>query len=172
MLLRAIDSLGIKYFSQGAIGQIYFTTRQPLQASVLKKFQQWWNKVWGKGLDTAYNTAVILEEGFEPHHLTANPKELMMSELDQDNRRDISAVYDTPEALVTGEAGALSRATLDRITSNWINGTIMTQAQLIVDAFNHHILVPAGYKLTLDPQALSVNQEEERQRAQAWSMYV
>ena len=172
MLLRAIDSLGIKYFSQGAIGQIYFTSPKVMGDSQFDKFKKWFRRRFQGGLDTAYNEAMVLEEGFEPHKLSADPKELMMSELDEDNRRDISAIYDTPEALVTGDAGSLSRATLDRITSNWINGTIMQQATLIVDAFNHHILEPAGYKLKLDPQAMTVNQEEERQRAQAVTFLV
>jgi hypothetical protein len=47
----------------------------------------------------------------------------------------------------------------------------MRQTDMIVDAFNHHILEPAGYELTLNPEALTINQEEERQRAMAFSLY-
>ena len=171
-LLRAIDMLGIQYFSRGAIGQVYFTTPTPMQPEQKSAFKTWWDKLWGGGLDTAYNTAAVFGDGFTPHKLSADPKDLEMTALDTDNRRDISAIYDTPEALVTGDAGSLSRATLDRITSNWINGTIMQQASLIVDAFNHHILEPAGYMLELNAEGMTVNQEEERQRAQAVSFYV
>ncbi len=172
MLLRAIDALGIKYFSQGAIGQIYFTSPQPMGESQFDKFKKWFRRLYQGGLDTAYQRAMVLETGFEPHSLSADPKDLMMSELDEDNRRDICAVFDTPEPLITGDAGGMSRATMNVLIAAWINGTIMTQAQLIVDAFNHHILEPAGYKLLLNPQGMAVNQEEERQRALAFSMYI
>ena len=170
MVLRAIDTMAGKFFSQGAIGQIFFTAPTQPKPEERARFRKWIRRVFFGGVDTAYS-AEIFAEGMEPHKLGADPKDLEMTELDRDNRRDISAVYDTSEALVTGDAGSMSRATLDRITSNWINGPIMKQAQLIIDAFNHHILVPAGYELTLNAEAMTVNQEEERQRALAYSLY-
>ena len=169
-VLRAIDQHTVKFFNSAAIGQYFFTAKTQPNREERNRFRKWVKRVFFGGIATAFG-AEVFGEDLTPHKLGADPKDLEMTELDRDNRRDISAVYDTPEALVTGDAGSMSRATLDRITSNWINGPIMQRANMIVDAFNHHILVPAGYELTLNAEAMTVNQEEERQRALAYSLY-
>ena len=171
MVLRAIDTMSCNFFERGAISQHFFTSATTPPKAERTRFRKWAERVFFGGLKTAFNIEVFGSD-MTPHKLGSDPKDLEMTELDKDNRRDISAVYDTPEALVTGDAGSLSRATLDRITSNWINGPVVQQTNLIADAFNYHILEPAGYELTLNPEALTVNQEEERQRAQAWMLYV
>ena len=56
----------------------------------------------------------------------------------------------------------MSRATLDRLTANWLEQVIIPQLDIILDALNHHILEPAGYELLLEPRDMTVNQEEER----------
>lgn len=171
MVLRAIDQHTTKFFSSAAIGQIYFTSKNVPLKSERNRFRKWAKRMLFKGLETAFS-AEVFGSDLTPHKLSTDPADLAMSDLDADNRRDVSAIFDTPEALITGEAGGMSRATLDRITSNWLLGPVMQQATLIVDSYNHHILHPAGYELTLNPENLSVNQEEEKQRATAVSMYI
>ena len=170
MVLRAIDTMSGNFFERGAISQHFFTSPNTPVKAERTRFRKWMTRVFFGGLKTSHSVEVFGD--MTPHKLGSDPKDLEMPELDKDNRRDISAIFDTSEALVTGDAGSLSRATLDRITSNWILGPVMKQADLIVDAFNHHILKPAGYELVLNPEAMTVNQEEERQRALAVSMYI
>ena len=73
--------------------------------------------------------------------------------------------------LVDPDVGS-NRALLDRVTSNWVEYTILPHTELIVHGLNHHVFNPNGYNLELQPQALTVNMEDETNRASAFQMYV
>lgn len=113
----------------------------------------------------------VFPKSLEAKQIGTAPKDLAMGEVDDANMTDVSAVMQTPRMLLNPDVGA-NRALLDRVTGNWINDSIVPHAQHVANALNHHIFDLYGLKVELTPQALTINQEEERQRATAFSQYV
>ena len=171
LVLRSIDQMSANFFERGAISQHLITTDQNPPQVEKDRVRAWFKRLFFGGLDTSHEVE-ILNSGYTVQKLGSDPKDLEMTALDADNRRDISAVFKTPEPLITGDAGSMARATLDRLTANWLEQVIFPQLEISLTAINHHILEPMGYRLEARPQGMAINQEEERQRAQAWTLYV
>ena len=169
-VLRNIDKMASAFFERGAIGQFLVTAENFPPEPERKRLKSYLSRLF-RGVDSAYGVEVI-RGPLQIEKISSDPKDLALSELDADNRRDLTAIFTTPEPLITGQAGGLSRATLTRLTEQWYEDTIIPQAKHIVRAFNHHILNSYGYSIELQPQAMTIDQENERRRAQAFSTYV
>lgn len=170
VLLNASDKLSLSYVENGAIAGHFITAEHNPPDPEKSRVQALLNRVFGRGIESA-NSIEVFPSGMNIQKIGTSPNEWDLSSMDAGNMTDVSAVMDTPAMLLNPDVGA-NRALLDRVTSNWVNYTILPHTQRIVDAFNHHILEPAGYTIELNAQGLTIEQEEEKQRALAWSQYV
>lgn len=170
-LLQKSDLLMKGLFDRGAINHhVAFATGMPSK-SIMAELRSRLNRVFFRGTDGAHGIEVLNGEKLSFERIGTDPKDLALEAVDKGNRRDISAITDTPEMII--EPGAqINRASLDRITSNYINYSIMPPAENIVREWNRQILEPQGYELVLDAQKLSVEQVEEKNRMQAWALWV
>lgn len=116
------------------------------------------------GVGNAHNVDVF-SSGLNVQKIGTSPREMDMSAIDAGNQLDVSAVADTPQSLLTGNAN--NRSVLDRLTQNWILYTIMPRAERIASALNLHVFKPAGYEMHLQPESLTILQEEEHLRSQS-----
>ena len=169
-LLQKSDLLMKGLFDRGAIAQHWVTApNNPTAAQKETLRSRIYRQLFG-GVDGAH-TVDVFNEAIKVQKIGTDPKDLALEEVDKGNRRDISAITDTPEMII--EPGAqINRASLDRITSNYINYSILPAAGTIVKEWNRQILEPMGYSLELDAQQLSVEQVEEKNRAQAYTLLV
>ena len=169
-LLQKSDLLMKGLFDRGAIAQHWVTApNNPTAAQKETLRSRIYRQLFG-GVDGAH-TVDVFNEAIKVQKIGTDPKDLALEEVDKGNRRDISAITDTPEMII--EPGAqINRASLDRITSNYINYSILPSAATIVNEWNRQILEPIGYSLELDAQQLSVEQVEEKNRAQAYTLLV
>ena len=169
-LLTQSDKLMKALFDRGAIAQHWVTAGGRPTASQRETLKSRISRTLFGGIDKSSRVEVF-NEGISVEKIGTDPKDLALEEVDRGNRRDINAVTATPEVIVD-PGTQINRAALDRITSNYINYPIAHITQHIVDEWNRQIFVPAGYKMNLEPQSMSVEQEEERQRALAYNYYI
>lgn len=169
-ILAGIDKLVDDLFERGAMQQLWITADfnpgKREKEELLAKIK----RTLFKGLDSAFGVE-IFSSRLHIDKIGTDPKDLELKHLDESNQIDICAVLETPRLIINPDAAA-NRAVLDRVWSSWLEWSIVPNTQRIVDALNHHILEAAGYILELNPGALTLLQEEERQRMQAWSLFV
>jgi hypothetical protein len=169
-LLNQSDAVLKALFDRGAIAQhVVFAPAEPHEtekARVLSKIRR---ALFG-GTDGAANVEVLSNQ-LSIEKIGTDPQSLDLGTIDEGNMADVSAVGDTPRMLMDPDTGA-NRALLDRVTSNWILNTILPHAEHVVEGFNHHVFEGAGMAVRLTPQEMTINQEDERMRANAFALYV
>lgn len=169
-LLLESDKLLSGLFERGAINQhAVFTPRNPGAAQKNELRQRLQRFLFG-GSKNAHNVEVLNAE-LRLEKIGTDPKDLALKDIDEGNRTDINVVSSTPGVIVD-PGHQINRASLDRITSNYINFPISHVAQHIIDEWNRQIFEPAGYEMSLDAQSMSVEQVEEKNRAQAYALFV
>lgn len=169
-LLASSDKLMKALFDRGAIAQhMVRTSNNPPQAEKDRLQSRLWRLFFG-GVDRS-NGIEVFNDSYSVEKVGTDPKDLALGEVDKGNQLDISVITDTP--MVVMEPGTqINRASLDRITSNYINYSILPQAKLIVNEWNRQILEPMGFSVELNAQAMSVEQGEENDRAAAYATYI
>jgi hypothetical protein len=169
-ILANIDRFAENFFERGAIAQHWITSTQNPGPEEKERLVAKIKRALFGGVDTSHNVEVF-SEGLTVDKVGSDPKDLELGTLDESNMVDVGAVLETPRLIINPDSAA-NRSMLDRTWASWIDYTIVPHADLIVTALNKHILEPEGYTLELNPHAMTISQEEERQRAQAFTMYI
>jgi hypothetical protein len=169
-LLRQADELMESLFDRGAVAQHLITAEHNPGDPEKSRIKSLLQRVFFGGTSTA-NSVEIFNQGLSVEKVGTDPDDLALETVNEGNMADIGAILDTPSMLLNPDTGA-NRALLDRVTANWLNYTVMPHAQRIISAINFHVLEPLGYMIELNPSSMTIEQEEERQRAQAWTLYV
>lgn len=157
-------------FARGAINQHWITaTHNPPEAEKERIRERIARFMLG-GVKNAHSVEVFAE-GLVPTKIGTDPNSLELGPSTDRWQNDICAVSDTPRGLMN-MADTSNTAALDRVTQTWIVSTVKPHAQLIVDALNFHVLNDLGYTLELNTAGMDVDQQEEAEKAQAWSTYV
>jgi hypothetical protein len=169
-ILGNIDKFAENFFDRGAISQHWITAATNPGPEEKERLIAKIKRALFGGVDTSHGVEVF-SEGLTVDKIGSDPKELELEIIDKANMVDVGAVLETPRMIISPDEAA-NRATLDRVWSSWIEYAVVPHAEMIVDALNYHILEPAGYSLALNANALTISQEDERQRALAFSYYV
>ena len=69
-------------------------------------------------------------------------------------------------------SNASNFATAQQDELNFYNTTILPECDTIAETLNDQLLNKLGYQLEFEPQSMDLFQEDEEQRAQAFSMYI
>jgi hypothetical protein len=171
-ILASGDKVIRDHYERGAISQHWITAKHnPVKAEKERLLAKIRRVLFG-GVDTSHAVEIFNEaQGLTIQKIGSNPDEFYVEAIDESNKVDVGAVLETPRLIINPDSAA-NRSMLDRTWSSWIDYTIVPHTQMIVNALNYHILEPNGYTLKLNPHAMTISQEEERQRAQAWMLYV
>ena len=95
--------------------------------------------------------------------------ELTNNDLTKERREDIATALGVPHSLLFSNAATFATARQD--TANFMQQTIIPEAQSIQQVLNAQLFKPMGYTFEFRPEELQSFQEEEVQRAQAFAFY-
>jgi hypothetical protein len=169
-LLNSSDALMKALYDRGAIAQhVVFAPAEPPEQEKSRVLAKIRRALFG-GLDSSNNVEVLSNQ-LSIEKVGTDPSALDLSSVDAGNMADVSAVGDLPRMLLDPDTGA-NRSLLDRVTSNFILNTIHPHAEHIADGYNHHVLTPLGMAIRLVPESMTINQEDEKLRANAFALYV
>jgi hypothetical protein len=104
---------------------------------------------------------VVVGEGLES--LTNN-------DLTLERRQSIATALGVPHSIVAADAANYATAQQDEI--NFLTNCIIPESRLIQRTLNRQLFAPVGLRLEFQPERLSAMQEDEEQRAAAYSLYV
>jgi HK97 family phage portal protein len=142
--LKAIEVQGSvhtyaeKFFKNGAILAGILTTDQRLSDPELQRLRAEWDKRY-KGVEKAHQDAILFG-GTKYEPIGATPKDLVMSELREDERREICTAFGVPMSIAQAADPALYAAKQDYI--NFITLMVKPQLDMIVDGINAQWLTP------------------------------
>ncbi len=114
--------------------------------------------------------SIAVREGVTIEQLSFSPKDLDLAPTEERNRNKVLGVHQVPQSIAMSNAANYATATSDQVQ---FANTMATRLEGIAETFNNDAdMMLAGYQLVVRREELPVLQEEERQRAQAYSLYV
>ena len=167
-VLHAYGAFAQQYFQRGAIKATLLTVDGNPPPAEKDRLKAWWQRAFG-GLSQAFNTEVV-SAAVNPVVIGEGISELSSTELSTEKREAISTALGVPHSLVMSNASNFATAEADRL--NFYDMTILPSARNIEQAMNKQLFEPLGYRLRFLPEAMSIYQENEEQRAGALAQYV
>ena len=156
------------FFERGAIKATLLTVDgNPLPAE-RERIKSWWRRFMA-GVKNAF-TAEVVAASVKPVVVGDGIGELANTALTAEKREDIATAMGVPHSLVLSNAANYATSQQDEL--NFYNLTIVPEARLIERQINRQLFEPMGLQFQFRPEELSVYQEDETQRAQAFSLYV
>lgn len=167
-VLSFVSEFLLEYFGGGGVSKTIFKSdKRPTNTEEGNLFKKYINNI----LKSRPNGEVqVLPSDIQIEHLIRPLKELSIPEISAEMRRHICAAFETPEAIVTGDA--TNRGDSDNVKKGWYDGTIQPESVMICDAVNEHFTALTGYRLRFHVERLELYQHEETQRAAAFGAYV
>lgn len=167
-VLHHMDDFVAAFFARGAIKATVLTIEgNPVDAEV-KKLEAWWKRFFA-GVRQAWATAAV-RAGVTPVVVGEGLESLTNSELTIERRQGIATALGVPHSIVAADAANFATAQQDEV--NFLTNTIIPEARLIERTLNRQLFAPIGLRFQFQPERLSAMQEDEEQRAQAYSLYV
>jgi HK97 family phage portal protein len=156
------------FFARGAIKATVLSVDPETMDDQLQKIEAWWKrffsgvkKAWSSAAIRGKLEAVVVGEGLES--LTNN-------DLTLERRQSIATALGVPHSIVAADAANYATAQQDEI--NFLTNCIIPESRLIQRTLNRQLFAPVGLRLEFQPERLSAMQEDEEQRAAAYSLYV
>ena len=162
-VIRSIDELAQKYFENGAIGTFIASVPQGTQDTLIAQFKDKLYRTLMRGLSTANDVLVLQSGTTDIKKISTDPKDMILTELDESNQRDIAMAFRTPLSILTGEAS--NRSVLDRNTANWEKDTVLPLAQMIVKSLNTHLFESMGHTLSINTIGVGETSEDTEAKA-------
>jgi SPP1 gp7 family putative phage head morphogenesis protein len=156
------------FFERGAIKATLLTVEgNPLPAD-RERIKSWWRRFM-QGVKNAF-TAEVVAAAVKPVVVGEGIGELANTALTAEKREDIATAMGVPHSLVLSNASNYATSHQDEL--NFYNMTIVPQAKLLERQMNRQLFELLGLRFRFRPEQMTVYQEDETQRAQAYSLYV
>ncbi len=168
-VLKNITATAGYFFERGAIDNIAVISENLPSENERSRIKGYLNKLFRRGIQGA-GRIEVLAASLKFEKLNSPVKDWQLPELTGLKAEEICLAHDVPLGIMQPRL-VTNKSTMDRMMQNWLTDFIAPQAAHIVDDLNRHILNDQGYNLTVDPQQLSVNQEDERNRSVAYAQY-
>ena len=172
-VLNNLDKFSAAYFARGAIKATLLAVSGAPIASERDKLKSWWRDVVS-GIKNAFATEIVNADHVSPVVIGEGLKELSNADLTDEKRQDIATALGVPMSVIfsDGAGGLGGGGVVAQDDKHFYEKTIIPQCQIIAAVLNAQILQPLGLRLTFTPEALDAFQEDENQRAAAFSAYV
>jgi hypothetical protein len=156
------------YFARGAIKATVLTIDGNPADAEMKKLEAWWKRFFA-GVSQAWQTAAV-RAGVTPVVVGEGLESLSNSELTNESRQSIATALGVPHSIVAADSANFATAQQDEL--NFLNNCIIPESRLIERTLNRQMFQPVGLRFQFQPDRLSAMQEDEEQRANAYSLYV
>jgi len=168
-VLNHMSEFTSAFFGRGAIKATVLRVDPDTMDDQLQKIEAWWKRFFS-GIKKAWSTAAIRSNSLEAVVVGEGLESLTNADLTTERRTAIATAFSVPESIVASNAVNYATAQQDEI--NFINNCIVPESRLIQYELNRQLFAPVGLHFRFEPERLSAMQEDEEQRAQAYSLYV
>jgi HK97 family phage portal protein len=166
--LYSIDAFVKSFFNRGAVKATLLTTKSmPLQAEAAR-LKDWWQRTI-TGSKNAFASEVVSAE-VVPVVIGEGITELSNNSLTTEKREDIATALGVPHSMIMSNAANFATAQADQ--ENFYNTTVLPECAKIEHQLNQQVFGTLGLRFTFRPQSLSIFQQDEAERADAFAKYV
>ena len=165
-VLMKVDEFAAAFFERGAIKATVFSAPEGIPEAERLRFRDWLRRFFGGGLETAHAIEVLNADRTEATVIGEGIHELADNALTREKREDIATALGVPHSLLFSNAANYATARQDEL--HFQSKTVLPEAEFIQQVLNDQLFMKAGYRFEFRPEELSVFQEEEVNRAQAF----
>lgn len=167
-VLYNIDQFASNFFERGAIKATLLTVDgNPIPAE-MERLEAWWKRFFS-GSKSAWETAAV-RAGVTPVVVGEGMENLATADLSEERRQDIATALGVPHSIVMSNAA--NYATAQQDTLSFYDMTIIPSLSYITEIVNESLLGPAGYRIELRPEEMSIYQADEERRSNSLLNYV
>lgn len=167
-VLYNIDQFANNFFERGAIKATLLTVDgNPIPAE-MERLEAWWKRFFS-GSKSAWETAAV-RAGVTPVVVGEGMENLATADLSEERRQDIATALGVPHSIVMSNAA--NYATAQQDTLSFYDMTIIPSLSYITEIVNESLLGPAGYRIELRPEEMSIYQADEERRSNSLLNYV
>lgn len=156
------------FFQRGGIKPTMLLVKGVSNPQDREKIENIWDKVvhgWYKYLGKVFNADAI-----EPHVIGDGIDNMKESALHQEKISDIAMAAGMPLSLLLSNSANYATAQTEYL--QWFRDSVTPWANFMADQVNDQLFSPMGLKLEFRPEMSDPGQEDEVQRADAFSKYV
>ena len=167
-ILYSMDAYTKAYFDRGAVRATLLTYEgAPPPEADRQKLKNWWKRAVG-GIKNAFASEVI-SAAIKPVQIGDGIGDMGNVPLTEEKRQDVGTALGIPLSLLLANAANYATAQADR--RNFYEITVIPEADLIARTMNKQLLEKLGLSLVFRPEAMSIFQADEAERAQAFGSY-
>ncbi len=170
--LYYLDQYLAAYWARGAIKAMILSIKGGGTPAEKDRLKDWFKKLTG-GVRRAFETLTLNADQVTPTIIGDGLEGLQNSGLTAQMREDISTALGIPQTILfsTGAGGLGGGGVVQEDTFRFYSETIIPQCEFITDVLNEQQLKSQNYRIVLHPEEMDIFQEDENQRASAFSAY-
>lgn len=162
-----LTEFAAQFFKRGAIRSTLLTVDGMPPEGEKQRLKSWWQRVIG-GIGNAF-AAEVVSAAVTPVVIGDGVESLNNESLTAEKRESISTALGVPHSLVMSNAANFATAEADRL--NFYDTTVIPVSRIVERVLNKQLFDAMGYRFEFRPEALSIYQENEEQRADAVLKY-
>lgn len=166
-LLHYMTKFAAAFFEGGAMPVTLLGIDTHDRAEVAKA-ENWFRRAT-TGVAKAFRVLGVRAQSIQPQILTPPIKDLIIPELEEKARHEVSMAFGIP---VTMLEDAANFATASEHRLSFWEDTIKPRAMLLASVINSQLMAPLGLRLEFDMEALPVFQEDENTRSERFARLV
>lgn len=155
------------FFKRGAVRTTLLTVEGTPPEAERQRLKSWWSRVVA-GIGNAFGAEVV-SAAVSPVVIGDGVDSLNNESLNMEKRESISTAMGVPHSLVMSNAANFATANADRLT--FYDMTVIPQARIIQQVMNKQLFDDYGLRFQFRPEALSLYQQDENERAAAFEVY-
>jgi len=168
MVLYALDNFLKSFIERGLTKATILTVDGNPSQKDKEELKSFWNRIFS-GIKNAFATAV-LTSNVKPLIIGEGLKDLENDILIKSKKEDIVSTMGIPLSIVLSNAANYATSLVDK--KNLYDNRILPDARFIATQANKYLFDDLDLYLEFVPESLSLFQEDEAQRAKAYSDYV
>ncbi len=168
-VLNSMDEFLRGYFDRGLVAAGFLKYETHISDDEKPRIKEWWDRLTG-GVRKAFENLIVRGD-FSYEQIGQGIKDLENTALVVEERESIATALGIPQSKMTQPPGGLGDTkTPDDLM--FVTDTIIPACTWIARTWNRLFFVPRGLMLVYMPQKLSIMQEDETKRSQAFSNYI
>lgn len=167
-ILDSINQFSLKFIDRGAIKATILRVDQTTPPKERQRLRDWWREFMS-GIGRAW-TSEVLSNAVEPVVIGEGLADVLNPPITRAQAEDLATALGIPHALLFSNSANYATAQIDE--RNLYTYAIMPDAELIEEELNTKLFERLGYKFSFTPAALRAFQENEKERADTFKIYV
>ena len=169
-----LDAFMEAFFGRGAIKGLIFAAKGMPNKEERGRLTDWFKRTFGRGVKSAFETGVFNADEIQVVPVGEGLEAISNNVIAEEMRQSIAVALGIPITLMNSNtaSGLGGGGVADRDDIHFYTKTVKPEADFIARVLNSQVLHDVGYHFAFDYNQLDVFQEDEKERANSFALYV